>query len=74
MRGKRGKEEQWTSKAGPMLIYTGYERKPFRAVVEEEGERKREREKGGKKGGGEKKEKGKNGKEKGRKEKAFQVH
>lgn len=57
-----------------MLIYTGYERKPFRAVVEEEGERKREREKGGKKGGREKKEKGKNGKEKGRKEKAFQVH
>lgn len=45
-----------------MLIYTGYERKPFRAVVEEEGERERERERreegrGRKKGEGKKTEK-----------------
>lgn len=33
-----------------MLIYTGYERKPFRAVVEEEGERERERKEGRREG------------------------
>lgn len=29
---EKGNEERWTSKAGPMLIYTGYERKALRAA------------------------------------------
>lgn len=47
-----------------MLIYTGYERKPFRAVVGEEREKERGRERKKEKG---KKENGKGGKRKGEK-------
>ena len=40
---KKENVEQWTSKAGPMLIYTGYERKPLRAL---KGGKKKEKERG----------------------------
>lgn len=43
---KKENVELWTSKAGPMLIYTGYERKPLCAL---KGGKKKRREKENKK-------------------------
>lgn len=45
-RVKKENVELWTSKAGPMLIYTGYERKPLCAL---KGGKKKRREKENKK-------------------------